>query len=74
MNGDGKRAGGTGAWMVIALCCLAGCNAAPEGARRIADARRAALDGASRRCGWRRIARGRRRTSSRSPAVSGCAG
>ncbi len=29
MNGDGKRAGGIGARMAIALCCLAGCNAGP---------------------------------------------
>jgi hypothetical protein len=30
MTGDVRRAGWTGAWVAIALCALAGCNASPS--------------------------------------------
>jgi hypothetical protein len=52
MYGDLGRAGRTGAWVVLALCALSACDAAPEGtaARRatsassVADAVRVATD------------------------------
>lgn len=48
MNGHESRAGWTGVWGALALCCLAGCNVAPETATgaggQVTAAVRAATD------------------------------